>query len=76
MNRARALLICTRPQDYEPTRVSEAAAYLSGRSDATEDEQRLASEAVEWLRSKRDEPLQATVEQREPTQAGKRKRKR
>jgi len=28
MNRARALIICTRPQDYLPGRLREAARYL------------------------------------------------
>jgi hypothetical protein len=53
MNR---VLICTQPQNYMPARVQEALAYLLRMSGATEDERRLASEAIEWLRSKRDEP--------------------
>jgi hypothetical protein len=56
MNQARALIICTPPKNHEPAPMHEAAVYLSGRSDATKDEQRLASEAMEWLRGKRDEP--------------------
>ena len=56
MTRTGVLIICTRPQDHAPSRVSEAAAHLSGRSDATEEERRLASEAIERLQSKRDDP--------------------
>ena len=55
MNRARALIICTRAPDYLPGRLREAARYLLDRKDATEEERRLATEAIEWLRSKRDE---------------------
>ena len=55
MNRTRALIICTRPQDYAPARLREAARYLLDRRDTTEEEQRLATEALEGLRSKRDE---------------------
>jgi len=51
MNRARALIIVMRPQDYAPARLREAARYLLDRKDATEE----ASEAIEWPRSKRDE---------------------
>jgi len=47
MNRARALTICTRPQDYAPARLREAAGYLLDRRDATEEERRLATEAIE-----------------------------
>ena len=67
MNQARALIICTPPKNHEPAPMHEAAVYLSGRSDATKDEQRLASEAMEWLRGKRDEPqagsMQAAIKQ-------------
>ena len=56
MNRARTLIIFTRPQEYAPVRVREAASHLPGISSATEEERRLASEAIEWLRGKRDEP--------------------
>jgi len=55
MNRTRALIICTRPQDYAPARLREAARYLLDRRDATEEERRLATDAIERLRSKRDE---------------------
>jgi len=53
MNRTRALIIVTRPQDYLPGRLREAARYLLDRRDATEEERRLATEAIEWLRAKR-----------------------
>jgi hypothetical protein len=54
MNRARALIIVTRPQDYLPARLPEAARYLFDRKDTTEEERRPATEAIEWLRAKRD----------------------
>jgi len=54
MNRARALIICTRPQDYAPTRLREGR-YLLDRCDRGGG-RRLAAEAIEWLRSKPDEP--------------------
>jgi len=57
MNRARALIIVTRPPDYLPGRLREAARYLLDRKDATEEERRLATEAIELLRSKRDKPM-------------------
>jgi len=44
--RARALLICQQPETYAPSRVRGAAAYLLERVDATETEERLASEAI------------------------------
>ena len=53
MNRTRALIICTRPQDYAPARLRLATRHLLDRPDTTEEEQRLASDAIEWLRSKR-----------------------
>jgi len=56
INRTRALVICHAPAAYAPTRVREAASYLLQSSSATEDEQRVATEAIEWLRSKRDKP--------------------
>ena len=56
INRTRALIICTRPQDYAPARLREAARYLLDRRDTTEEERRLATEAIEWLRRKQDEP--------------------
>jgi len=55
MNRARALIIVTRPQDYLPGRLREGARYLLDRKDATEEERRLATVAIEWLRNKRGE---------------------
>jgi hypothetical protein len=67
MNRARALLICTRPQNYTPARVHEAVAYPE-KSEATEDERRLASEAMAWLQRKQDKPqagsMNAAVKQK------------
>ena len=56
------MIICTRPQDYLPGRLQEAARYLLDRRDTTEEERRLATEAVEWLRSKRDEPKKASTQ--------------
>ena len=44
--RGRALLICQRPETYAPSCVRGAAAYLLERVDATETEERLASEAI------------------------------
>ena len=35
----------------KPSRATEAAAYLLASSSATADEQRLATEAIEWLRA-------------------------
>jgi len=78
MNRTRALIICTRPQDYTSARLREAARYLLDRRDATEEEKRLATEAIEGLRSKRDEkspPISAEVSEPKSTPA-KQKRKR
>ena len=83
MNRTRALIICTRPQDYAPARLREAARYLLDRRDATEEEKRLASEAIEGLHGRRDEQTStkettssrdeiATPDRRQPA---KRKRK-
>ena len=51
IKRTRALIICTRPQDYAPARLREAARYLLDRRNATE-ERRPATEAIEGLRSK------------------------
>ena len=56
MNRTRARLICEAPQDHRPSRVREAAMYLLRMSGVTESERRIASEAIEGLRSKRDKP--------------------
>jgi len=58
MNRSRAGLICEAPQDHRAARVREAATYLLGMPAVTEDERRIANEALEWLRSKRDAPKQ------------------
>jgi len=78
MNRTRALIICMRPQDYAPARLREAARYLLDGRDTTEEERHLATEAVEWLRSKRDEKSPPTsAEVSEPKSApAKQKRKR
>ena len=71
MNRTRALIICTRPQDYDPARLREAARNLVNRRDAKEEERRLVTEAIESLRSKRGEPLapDAATPQHEPRAA-------
>ena len=76
INRARALIIFARPQYYAPARLREAARYLLDRRDATEEERRLATEAIDWLRSKRDEkPPLKTAEVSEPKPPAKQKRK-
>jgi len=76
MNRARALIICTRPQDYLPGRLREAARYLLDRKDATEEERRLATEAIEYLQAKRGEPAAPETEQvSEPKPAPARQRR-
>jgi len=68
MNRTRALIICTYPQDYLPGRLREAARYLLDRKDATDEERRLATEAIELLRAKRGEtPAPETEQVPEPT---------
>jgi len=51
------------PQDHGSARVREAATYLLGMSGVTEDERRIASEAMAWLRSKRDEAKQQAVKE-------------
>ena len=63
-NGARALIICTRPRNYAPARLRDAARYLLDRRDATEKEQRLASDAIECSPSKRDEPKPAPGNQK------------
>ena len=82
MNRSRALIICTRPRDYLPARLREAARCLLDRRDATEEERRLATEAIDLLRSKREEasphgvamvPDEPPAESKQP--AAKQKRK-
>ena len=50
MNRTRALIICTRPQDYAPRRICGKRPGIRS-TGVTEEENRLATE---WLRSKRD----------------------
>jgi hypothetical protein len=49
MNWVRALLICTHPSDYAPTRVREAARHLQAQGDGSEKEKQLASEALKSL---------------------------
>jgi len=55
----------------------EAARHLLDRRDTTEDERRLATKAIEWLRSKRDEPQKASTQHRvfSSPPAGRRKSK-
>jgi hypothetical protein len=64
MTRTRVLVIVHARQAYAPSRVRDAAVYLLQSSASTEDEQRLANEAREWLRRRRDEPTQTPVEQK------------
>jgi hypothetical protein len=55
MNRARSLLICTRPTDYGTRRAREAAEHLLPQPDVSEEDKRLASQALEISgRHKRD----------------------
>jgi len=63
MNRVRALVIVHEPRAYAPSRVQEAAAYLLQSPSATEEESRLATDAIAWLRSKRDEKPPLKTEQ-------------
>jgi hypothetical protein len=51
MNRARAILICTRPGDYPPVRVREAASYLLAQADVSAEVKQLATKALEGLQS-------------------------
>jgi len=51
--------------------VSEAAAYLQDRRDATEEGQRLTSEAIAWLRRKRDESRGRDKERKSATRRSK-----
>lgn len=60
MNRTRALIICTRPGDYVPTRVREAAKHLQAQVDVSEDEKQLASEALKSLQPPADPAPQGT----------------
>ena len=62
INRMRALITCTRPRDYLTRRLREAARYLLDRKDATEEERRMATEAIELLRAKRGEVRQDSDE--------------
>jgi len=50
MNRARALIICTHPKDYRPSRVWEAAKHLLAYAHALEEEKQLANKALEGLK--------------------------
>jgi len=57
MNRARALIICTRPQDYAPSRVHAAAWYLESLENATAEDLELAKQAhLFLLKAKRELP--------------------
>jgi hypothetical protein len=53
MNRAWALLICTRPTDYGTWRVREAAEHLLPQPNVSEEDKRLASAAEPQRRSRR-----------------------
>jgi len=44
-----ARMICTVPQNYAPAKVREAATYLLETSGATDDDKRLANQAIQWL---------------------------
>ena len=55
MNRARALIICTRPQGYAPSRVYAAACYLEAPENATAEELGLAKMAHIFLQQARRE---------------------
>jgi hypothetical protein len=46
MNRARALLICTRPADYPTWRVREAAEHLLAQPNASEEDKQVATDAL------------------------------
>ena len=58
--RPRALVVVHAPQVYAPTRVQDAAAYLLRSPSAAAEGSRLATDAIERLRSKRGEPKPAT----------------
>jgi hypothetical protein len=49
MNRARALLICTRPTDYSTWRVREAAEHLLAQPNVSEEDRQLASDALKKI---------------------------
>jgi hypothetical protein len=55
INRARALIICTRPQDYAPSRVYAAAFYLETLANATAEELGVAKMANLFLQRARRE---------------------
>ena len=55
MTRALALIICTRPQDYAPTRVYAAASYLETLANETAEELGLAKMAHIFLQQARRE---------------------
>jgi hypothetical protein len=70
VNRGRALLVCTHPSDYAPTRAREAAKHLLARVDASEEPKQLASEALKGVQSGTEEtcsspPLKARVSRRQ-----------
>jgi len=52
---------CHATQAHAPSRVRETASYLLQSLASTEDERRLATEAMEWLSSEQDEPKPAAV---------------
>jgi len=55
MNRARAVIICTRPQDYAPTRVYAAASYLETVANARAEDLGLVKMAHLFLQQARRE---------------------
>ena len=55
MNRTRALIICTRPQDYSPSKVYATACYLETLANATAEELELAKRAHLFLQQARRE---------------------
>ena len=55
INRARALIICKRPQDYAPSKVYAAACYLESLANATAEELGLAKMAHLFLQQARRE---------------------
>jgi hypothetical protein len=72
INRTRALVIVAAPQVYAPSRVRDAANYLLMSLASTEEERRQATEAIEWLRGKRDEPrAESTQPPAKPKRKGK-----
>ena len=55
INRARAPIICTRPQDYAPTRVYAAASYLETLANARVEDLGLVKMAHLFLQQARRE---------------------